>query len=47
VSYGYLQDFRPLPGPPNQVYHVDKYTGAVTVVAGGFNLVNVENISQI
>ncbi|GFZ51786.1 hypothetical protein JCM24511_09554 [Saitozyma sp. JCM 24511] len=40
VTYGYLQDFRPLPGLPNQVYRFNEYTGAVTVVADGFNLVN-------
>lgn len=42
VTYGYLQDFRPLPGLPNQVYRFNEYTGAVTVVADGFNLVNGE-----
>jgi gluconolactonase len=40
VSYGYLQDFRPLPGLRNQVYRFNVDTGAVTVVADGFNLPN-------
>ncbi|PON30796.1 hypothetical protein TGAM01_v200216 [Trichoderma gamsii] len=34
--YGYLQDFRPKPGLPNQVYRLDPATGAVTVVADEF-----------
>lgn len=36
VTYGYLQDFRPAPGLPNQVYRLNPDTGAVTVVADGF-----------
>jgi len=32
VTYGYLQDFRPTPGLPNQVYRFNEKTGAVTVV---------------
>ncbi|GFZ42317.1 hypothetical protein JCM24511_00031 [Saitozyma sp. JCM 24511] len=40
VSYGYLQDFRPQPVLPNQVYRYNPRTGAVTVVADGFKLVN-------
>ncbi|KAI1077132.1 D-lactonohydrolase [Whalleya microplaca] len=38
--YGYLQDFRPSPGLPNQVYRYNDVTGAVTVVADGFSLPN-------
>lgn len=34
--YGYLQDFRPRPGLPNQVYRFNPDTGAVTVVADEF-----------
>jgi len=33
VIYGYLQDFRPTPGLPSQVYRFNEKTGAVTVVA--------------
>jgi gluconolactonase len=36
VQYGYLQDFRPSPGLPNQVYKLDAVTKAVTAVADGF-----------
>lgn len=36
VTYGYLQDFRPSPGLPNQVYRFRPATGAVSVVADGF-----------
>ncbi|KAL2426180.1 hypothetical protein ABEF95_012387 [Exophiala dermatitidis] len=38
--YGYLQDFRPPPALPNQVYRLNPDTGAVTVVADGFDLPN-------
>jgi gluconolactonase len=38
--YGYLQDFRPPPGLPNQVYRFTPSTGAVTTVADGFDLPN-------
>ncbi|ORY62688.1 lactonohydrolase [Pseudomassariella vexata] len=38
--YGYLQDFRPVPGLRNQVYRLNEATGAVTVVADGFTLPN-------
>ncbi|UKZ49099.1 hypothetical protein TrVGV298_003338 [Trichoderma virens] len=34
--YGYLQDFRPRPGLPNQVYRLNPDTRAVTVVADEF-----------
>ncbi|WVQ98187.1 hypothetical protein IAU59_005309 [Kwoniella sp. CBS 9459] len=40
VTYGYLQDFRPAPGLQNQVYRFNYDTGAVRVVADGFNLPN-------
>ncbi|WVW78301.1 hypothetical protein I302_100255 [Kwoniella bestiolae CBS 10118] len=40
VTYGYLQDFRPAPVLPNQVYRFDADTGALGVVADGFNLPN-------
>lgn len=42
VTYGYLQNFRPAPGLPNQVYRFNEGTGAVGVVADGFNLPNGE-----
>ncbi|OAP58995.1 gluconolactonase [Fonsecaea erecta] len=38
--YGYLQDFRPSPEIPNQVYRFTPATGAVSVVADGFDLPN-------
>lgn len=38
--YGYLQNFRPAPGLPNQVYRYVESTGALTVVADGFVLPN-------
>jgi sugar lactone lactonase YvrE len=38
--YGYLQMFRPSPELPNQVYRFNPSTGAVTVVADGFDLPN-------
>ena len=40
VTYGYLQNFRPPPGLPNQVYRFNEGTGSVGVVADGFNLPN-------
>ncbi|WVR04707.1 hypothetical protein IAU60_001718 [Kwoniella sp. DSM 27419] len=40
VTYGYLQNFRPNPVLPNQVYRFDVDSGAVGVVADGFNLPN-------
>ncbi|PVH69348.1 gluconolactonase [Cadophora sp. DSE1049] len=40
VTYGYMQDFRPLPGMPNQVYRYNGDTGAVTVVADQLVLPN-------
>ncbi|KPM42820.1 hypothetical protein AK830_g3767 [Neonectria ditissima] len=38
--YGYLQDFRPVPGLRNQVYRYNFKSGAVTVVADDFTLPN-------
>lgn len=38
--YGYLQDFRPPPALPNQVYRLTPSTGAVSAVADGFELPN-------
>ncbi|RAH77198.1 gluconolactonase [Aspergillus japonicus CBS 114.51] len=38
--YGYLQDFRPAPTIRNQVYRFNPKTGAVSVVADGFDLPN-------
>ncbi|CRL24995.1 Six-bladed beta-propeller, TolB-like [Penicillium camemberti] len=35
--YGYVQDFRPAPGLQDQVYRFNPDTGAVTVVADGFD----------
>ncbi|OXG80345.1 gluconolactonase [Cryptococcus neoformans A2-102-5] len=40
VTYGYLQDFRPPPGLPNQVYRFNMDTGVITVVADGLNMPN-------
>ncbi|KAK6903590.1 hypothetical protein I203_107095 [Kwoniella mangroviensis CBS 8507] len=40
VTYGYLQDFRPAPVLPNQVYRFNVDTGALGVAADGFNLPN-------
>lgn len=40
VTYGYFQDFRPVPALPNQVYRLTESTGAVTVVADGFRSPN-------
>jgi gluconolactonase len=36
VTYAYLQDFRPSPGLPNQVYRFNPDTGAVTIAVDGF-----------
>ena len=40
TAYGYLQNFRPVPGLRNQVYRMNPETGAVTVVADGYTLTN-------
>ncbi|THH13530.1 hypothetical protein EW146_g6704 [Bondarzewia mesenterica] len=40
VRYGFLQHFRPDPLLPSQVYRFDPDTGAVRVVADGFDLCN-------
>ncbi|KLU83908.1 levo-lactonase [Magnaporthiopsis poae ATCC 64411] len=40
VHYGYLQNFRPAPGLPTQVYRFDDRTGAVSVVASDFSAAN-------
>ncbi|KAI1825514.1 lactonohydrolase [Xylaria intraflava] len=39
-SYGYVLDFRPKEGLPHQVYRYNDKTGAVTVVADGFDQPN-------
>lgn len=39
-TYGYVQDFRPPPGMPKQVWRFNEATGAVTLVADGFNMPN-------
>lgn len=39
-TYGYVQDFRPPPGLPKQVWRFNEATGAVTVVADGFDMPN-------
>ena len=39
-TYGATQDFRPAPGLQNQVYRLNDKTGAVTVVADGFEMPN-------
>ncbi len=43
VTYGYLQEFRPAPGLPNQVYRFNEKTGLVGVVADGMNKPNGES----
>lgn len=43
--YGYLQDFRPVPGLRNQVYRYNFKSGAVSVVADDFTLPNGITIS--
>ena len=40
VTYGFLQDFRPAPVLPNQVYRFNPKTGLVGVVADGFDKPN-------
>lgn len=40
VIYGFLNSFRPAPLMPNQVYRFDPDTGAVRVVADGFDKCN-------
>lgn len=40
VNYGFLQDFRPAPVLPNQVYRFNYKTGLVGVVADGFDRPN-------
>ena len=39
-QYGYFQDFRPKSALPNQVYRFNEETGAVVVVADGFDQPN-------
>ncbi|KAL2136542.1 hypothetical protein VTI74DRAFT_3087 [Chaetomium olivicolor] len=39
-TYGYVQDFRPAPGLPKQVWRFNEATGAVSVAADGFNMPN-------
>jgi len=46
VTYGYLQDFRPTPGLPNQVYRFNEKTGLVSVVADQPNKPNGEYRAQ-
>lgn len=45
VTYGYLQDFRPEPVLPNQVYKLDSVTKAVTAVADELINCNGEQIA--
>jgi gluconolactonase len=40
VTYGFLQNFRPLPGLPNQVYRFNFDTGLVSMVADKFDKPN-------
>lgn len=40
ASYGYLQNFRPAPSGPSQVYRFEPSTGRVSVVADGFGQSN-------
>lgn len=39
-TYGYVQDFRPAPGLPKQVWRFNTATGVVRVAADGFNMPN-------
>ena len=39
-TYGYVQDFRPPPGMPKQVWRFNEATGGVRVGADGFNMPN-------
>jgi gluconolactonase len=39
-TYGYVQDFRPPPGMPKQVWRFSEATGEVRVAADGFNMPN-------
>ncbi|KAK4177321.1 hypothetical protein QBC36DRAFT_386821 [Triangularia setosa] len=39
-TYGFVQDFRPAPGFPKQVWRFNEVTGAVSVVADGFSMPN-------
>lgn len=39
-TYGFVQDFRPVPGLPNQVYRFNATSGAVSTVADGFVMPN-------
>lgn len=45
-TYGLMQDFRPKPGMPNQIYKLDPVTKALTVVADGFNMCNGEWLAE-
>lgn len=38
--YGYVQDFRPAPGMPKQVWRFNEATGEVRIAADGFNMPN-------
>ena len=40
ASYGWLQNFRPPPSSPNQVYRFEPTTGRVSMVADGFGQSN-------
>jgi gluconolactonase len=40
ASYGWLQNFRPSPSSPNQVYRFEPSTGRVSMVADGFGQSN-------
>lgn len=47
VIYGYLQDFRPPPGLPNQIYRFNMDTGVVRVVADGLNMPNGRHANRM
>lgn len=47
VTYGYLQEFRPPPGLPNQVYRFNMDNGVITVVADGLNMPNGSHTSRM
>lgn len=46
-TYGYVQDFRPPPGLPKQVWRFNEATGAVAIAADGFNMPNGKRDREI
>lgn len=46
-TYGYVQDFRPPPVLPKQVWRFNEATGAVAIAADGFNMPNGKRDREI